>query len=128
MISHDHAYLNEILIFCMGFLDKIKKNIIIESRAIDDDSVLKSEKKIILLEEKIKKNPKNVQFLLELYICYVVVGNVEKKITCLEKVLILSPNDPYPLQQLADIYAVELKDMKKSQFYQTQANKTRKFF
>ena len=48
MIRHDHAYLNEILIFCMGFLDKIKKNIIIESRAVDDDSVLKSEKKIAL--------------------------------------------------------------------------------
>ena len=128
MIRHDHAYLNEILIFCMGFLDKIKKNIVIESRAVDDDSVLKSEKKILLLEEKIKENPKNVQFLLELYICYVIVGNVEKKIACLEKVLILSTNDPYPLQQLADIYAVELKDMKKAQFYQTQANKIRKFF
>jgi hypothetical protein len=41
---------------------------------------------------------------------------------------LLSPNDPYPLQQLADIYAVELKDMEKSQFYQTQVNKIRKFF
>jgi tetratricopeptide (TPR) repeat protein len=112
----------------MGFLDKIKKNIIIESRADADDSVLKSEKKILVLEEKIKENPKNVQLLFELYICYVIVGDLEKKITCLEKVSLLSPNDPYPLQQLADIYAVELKDMEKSQFYQTQANKIRKFF
>jgi tetratricopeptide (TPR) repeat protein len=112
----------------MGFLDKIKKNIIIEPRVEDNDSVLKAEKKILSLDEKIKENPKDPQLLLELYVCYVVVGNLEKKITCLEKVLTLSPNDPYPLQQLADIYAVELKDMGKSQFYQTQANKIRKFF
>ena len=112
----------------MGLLDKIKKNIIIESRVDADDSVLKSEKKILVLEEKIKENPKNVQLLFELYICYVVVGDLEKKISCLEKVSLLSPNDPYPLQQLADIYAVELKDVVKSKFYQTQANKIRKFF
>ena len=112
----------------MGLLDKIKKNIIIEHRVDDNDSVLKAEKKILVLEEKIKENSKNTQLLLELYICYVVVGDLEKKITCLEKVLILSPNDPYPLQQLADIYAVELKDVEKSHFYQTQANKIRKFF
>ncbi len=112
----------------MGFLDKIKKNIIIEHRVEDNGSVIKAEKKILFLEEKIKENPQNAQLLLELYVCYVVVGDLEKKITCLEKVLTLSPNDPYPLQQLADIYAVELKDMEKSQFYQTQANKIRKFF
>ena len=112
----------------MGLLDKIKKSIIIEHRVDDNDSVLKAEKKILVLEEKIKENSKNTQLLLELYICYVVVGDLEKKITCLEKVLTLSPNDPYPLQQLADIYAVELKDVVKSKFYQTQANKIRKFF
>ena len=90
--------------------------------------ILKSEKKILVLEEKIKENPKNVQLLFELYICYVIVGDLEKKITCLEKVSLLSPNDPYPLQQLADIYLNELDNVDQAQIYQNQANNLKNNF
>ena len=112
----------------MGLFNKIKKSIELKQNIPNLKSIEKTEKKILNLKKQSELNPTDSKILIELYACYVEISDLEKKIECLKKLSNLSPNDSYPLQQLADIYAVELKDMEKSQFYQTQVNKIRKFF
>jgi len=46
----------------------------------------------------------------------------------LKKITKLNPNDPYPLQQLADIYSNELNDMVQAKSFQDMANKIKKSF
>ena len=53
---------------------------------------------------------------------------MDKKIECLKKLSDISPNDFYPLQQLADIYLNELDDTEKAQIYQNKANSIKNDF
>ena len=112
----------------MGFLDKIKKSIELKQNIPDDQSIKKTEKKIIDLKKQSELNPTNSKILTELYTCYVAVSDTEKKIVCLKKISQISPNDFYSFQQLADIYLNELGDDKQAQIYQNQANKVKNNF
>ncbi len=83
--------------------------------------------KILNLRKKLNAQPDNVLILFDLYRCYVINSDTVKKIECLEKISELTPDDPYPLQQLADIYANELHDMDKAHNYQNRANRFSRF-
>jgi tetratricopeptide (TPR) repeat protein len=112
----------------MGFLDKIKKNIELKQNIPNYESIKKTENKIIKLKKQFEKNHTNCKILTELYMCYVEISDIEKKIECLKKMSQLSPNDYYSFQQLADIYSNELKNTKQAQIYQNQANKLKTTF
>jgi len=112
----------------MGFLDKIKKSIELKQSIPNDESIKKTENKIIELKKQFEKNPDNCKILTELYICYVEISNTEKKIECLKKLSQLSPTDFYSFQQLADIYLNELGNVKQAQIYQNQANNIKNSF
>jgi hypothetical protein len=55
-------------------------------------------------------------------------SNIQIKIDYLKKMVKVSPNDSYPLQQLADIYSNELEDIKQARNYQDKVNKIKKSF
>jgi|TARA_B110000263_G_scaffold197497_1_gene176182 tetratricopeptide (TPR) repeat protein len=112
----------------MGFLDKIKKSIELKQSIPNNESIKKTENKIIELKKQFEKNPDNCKILTELYICYVEISNTEKKIECLKKLSQLSPTDFYSFQQLADIYLNELGNVKQAQIYQNQANNIKNSF
>ena len=112
----------------MGFLDKIKKSIELKQSIPNNESIKKTENKIIELKKQFEKNPDNCKILTELYICYVEISNTEKKIECLKNISQLSPNDFYSFQQLADIYLNELGNVKQAQIYQNQANNIKNSF
>ena len=112
----------------MGFLDKIKKSIELKQSIPNNESIKKTENKIIELKKQFEKNSDNCKILTELYICYVEISNTEKKIECLKKISQLSPNDFYSFQQLADIYLNELGNVKQAQIYQNQANNIKNSF
>ena len=112
----------------MGFLDKIKKSIELKQSIPKNESIKKTENKIIELKKQFEKNPDNCKILTELYICYVEISNTEKKIECLKKLSQLSPTDFYSFQQLADIYLNELGNVKQAQIYQNQANNIKNSF
>jgi len=112
----------------MGFLDKIKKSIELKQSIPNDESIKKTENKIIELKKQFEKNPDNCKILTELYICYVEISNTKKKIECLKKISQLSPNDFYSFQQLADIYLNEFGNIKQAQIYQNQANNLKNSF
>ena len=112
----------------MGFLDKIKKSIELKQSIPNNESIKKTENKIIELKKQFEKNPDNCKILTELYICYVEISNTEKKIECLKKISQLSPNDFYSFQQLADIYLNEFGNIKQAQIYQNQANNLKNSF
>ena len=110
----------------MGLLDKIRKSVELKQNSPRQESIQKTQEKISQLEKQLSDNPENPPLLLDLYGCYVEVSNTEKKIECLEKLSKLKPNDSYPLQQLADIYHIELDDLEKAKIYQNKANKLNK--
>ena len=112
----------------MGFLDKIKKSIELKQSIPTNESIKKTENKIIELKKQFEKNPDNCKILTELYICYVEISNTEKKIECLKKISQLSPTDYYSFQQLADIYLNELGNVEQAQIYQNQANNIKNSF
>lgn len=112
----------------MGLFDKIKKSIQLKENNPSPESIQKSYKKISQLEKQLEENPDSFKILTDLYRCYVEISNTTKKIECLKKMSEISPNDSYPLQQLADIYSNELEDMKQAKIYQNMANKTNKSF
>ncbi|MFQ5476718.1 MAG: hypothetical protein ACE5DT_06795 [Nitrosopumilus sp.] len=110
----------------MGFLNKIKKSLELKQNFPSQESLQKTHEKIVMLEKKLA-TADNLSLLLDLYGCYVEVSNTEKKIECLEKMSKLKPNDFYPLQQLADIYLIELDDPEQAKIYQNKANKINKY-
>ena len=112
----------------MEFLNKIKKLMELKQNNPDPESIQKMQKKILRLEKQLDENSENIHFLIDLYRCYVEISNTTKKIECLKKISKLSPNDSYPLQQLADIYSNELEDMKQAKIFQNKANKIKKSF
>tara|TARA_B110000438_G_scaffold16793_1_gene15719 strand:- start:265 stop:603 length:339 start_codon:yes stop_codon:yes gene_type:complete len=106
----------------MDFFNKIKKSIQLKQNIPNLESIEKTEKKILQLKKQSKLNPNNSKILIELYTCYVEISDLENKIHCLKKLCDISPNDFYPLQQLADIYLNELNDKNEAQIYQNKAN------
>ena len=111
----------------MGFLDKIKKSIELKQNFPTQESLKKTHEKILKLEKTLEITPDDSSLLLDLYGCYVEVSDTKKKIECLEKMSQLKPNDFYPLQQLADIYLIELDDVEQAKIYQNRANKISKY-
>jgi len=111
----------------MGFLDKLKKSMELKQNFPSQESLQKTREKIVRLEKNLDNTPDNSSLLLDLYGCYVEVSDTKKKIECLEKMSKLKPNDFYPLQQLADIYLIELDDMEQAKIYQNKANKISKY-
>ena len=112
----------------MGILDKIKKSIQLKQNNPTHETILKTHKKIAQLEKQLKVNPDNYHILIELYKCHVETSNTSQKIDYLKKMSKISPNDSYPLQQLADIYSNELVDVKLAKNYQDKVNKINKSF
>ena len=112
----------------MGLFGKIKKLIQLKQNNPTHESTQKTHKKISQLEKQLEGNPDNYQILTDLYICNVETSNTTKKIDYLKKMSELSPNDSYPLQQLADIYLNELGDTKQAKNYQEKVNKISKSF
>jgi len=106
----------------MGLFNKIKKSIELKQNTSNPESIQKTEKKISTLKKHFELNPTDSKILIELYTCYVEIGDIENKIQCLKKLSDISPNDFYPLQQLADIYLNELNDENEAQLYQNKAN------
>ena len=106
----------------MGFLNKIKKTFELKQNFPNPESLQHAEKKILVLKKQLELNPTNSKILIELYTCYVEISDLENKIHCLKKLSDISPNDFYPLQQLADIYLNELDDKNEAQIYQNRAN------
>ena len=106
----------------MGFLNKIKKSLELKQNIPSSKSLQHAEKKILVLKKQLELNPTNSKILIELYTCYVEISDLDNKIHCLKKLSDISPNDFYPLQQLADIYLNELDDKNKAQIYQNRAN------
>jgi len=112
----------------MGFFEKLKKGIELKQNSPSESLIQKTHEKISYLEKQLKITPENSNLYLELYGCYVELSDSPKKIECLKKITKLNPNDPYPLQQLADIYSNELNDMEKAKSFQDMANKIKKSF
>lgn len=112
----------------MRIFDKIKKSIQLKQNNPTNESIHKTYKKISRLEKQLEKNPDNYKILTNLYRCNVETSNTTKKIDYLKKMTKISPNDSYPLQQLADIYSNELVDVKLAKDYQDKANKINKSF
>ena len=112
----------------MGFLNKIKKTLELKQNISSSKSLKHAEKKILVLKKQFKLNPNNPKILIELYSYYVEISDLDKKIECLKKLSIISPNDFYPLQQLADIYLNELDDEGEAKIYQNKANSIKNDF
>jgi tetratricopeptide (TPR) repeat protein len=112
----------------MGLFDKLKKSIQLKENNPTHESIQKTHKKILQLEKQLKENPNNYQILTDLYRCHVETSNTQIKIDYLKKMVKVSPNDSYPLQQLADIYSNELEDIKQARNYQDKVNKIKKSF
>ena len=106
----------------MGFLNKIKKTLELKQNIPSSKSLQHAEKKILTLKKQFELNPHNPKILIELYSYYVEISDLDNKIECLKKLSDISPNDFYPLQQLADIYLNELDDKNEAQIYQNRAN------
>jgi len=106
----------------MGLFNKIKKSIELKQNIPNLESIKKTKKKILNLKKQFVLNPTDSKILMELYTCYVEISDLENKIQCLKKLCDISPNDFYPLQQLADIYLNELNDETEAKIYQNMAN------
>ena len=106
----------------MGFFNKIKKSIELKQNIPNPQYIEKTKKKILNLKKQFELNSTDSKILIELYTCYVEVSDLENKIQCLKKLCDISPNDFYPLQQLADIYLNELDDKTEAKIYQNKAN------
>ena len=112
----------------MDIFDKIKKSIQLKQNNPTHKTIQKTHKRIAQLEKQLEGNPDNCHILTELYKCHVETSNTTKKIDYLKKMSKISPNDSYPLQQLADIYSNELVDIKLAKNYQDKVNKINKSF
>lgn len=112
----------------MGLLNKIKKSFELKQNVPSVTSLKHTEKKISELKKQFELNPKNPKILIQLYSCYVEISDLEKKIECLKILSDVTPNDFYPLQQLADIYLNELDDENEAQIYQNKANSIKNEF
>jgi tetratricopeptide (TPR) repeat protein len=112
----------------MKLFDKIKKSIQLKQNNHTHESIQKIHKKISQLEKQLEGNPDNYQILTDLYRYHVETSNTTKKIDYLKKMSKISPNDSYPLQQLADIYSNELVDVKLARNYQDKVNEMSKSF
>ena len=112
----------------MELFDRIKKSIQIKQNNPTQEPIQKIHKKILQLEKQLEENPDNYQILTDLYKCHVETSNTTKKIDYLKKMSKISPNDSYPLQQLADIYSNELVDVKLARNYQDKVNEMNKSF
>ena len=106
----------------MGLFNKIKKSIELKQNIPDLESIEKTKKKILNLKKQFELNPLDSKILINLYTCYVEISDLENKIQCLKKLCDISPNDFYPLQQLADIYLNELNNETEAKIYQNKAN------
>ena len=106
----------------MGLFNKIKKMREVKQNIPNPQSIEKTKKKILNLKKQFELNSTDSKILIELYTCYVEVSDLENKIQCLKKLCDISPNDFYPLQQLADIYLNELDDDSDAKIYQNKAN------
>tara|TARA_B110000438_G_scaffold4810_1_gene4807 strand:- start:99 stop:437 length:339 start_codon:yes stop_codon:yes gene_type:complete len=106
----------------MGLFNKIKKSIELKQNIPDLESIEKTKKKILNLKKQFELNPLDSKILINLYTCYVEISDLENKIQCLKKLCDISPNDFYPLQQLADIYLNELNNESEAKIYQNKAN------
>ena len=122
-----YKYLNNV-IEIMELFDRIKKSIQIKQNNPTQEPIQKIHKKILQLEKQLEENPDNYQILTDLYKCHVETSNTTKKIDYLKKMSKISPNDSYPLQQLADIYSNELVDVKLARNYQDKVNEMSKSF
>jgi len=112
----------------MGIFDKIRKSLQLKQNNPTHETIQKIRKKILQLEKQLEETPENYHILTELYKCHVETSNTTKKIDYLKKMSKISSNDPYPLQQLADIYSNELGDVKQARNYQDKVNKIKKSF
>jgi len=112
----------------MGFLNKIKKTLELKQNIPSSKSLQHAEKKILTLKKQFELNPHNPKILIELYSYYVEISDLDNKIECLKKLSDISPNDFYPLQQLADIYLNELDDEDEAKIYQNKANSIKNDF
>ena len=106
----------------MRFLNKIKKTLELKQNIPSSKSLQLAEKKILTLKKQFELNPHNPKILIELYSYYVEISDLDNKIECLKKLSDISPNDFYPLQQLADIYLNELNDETEAKIYQNKVN------
>lgn len=106
----------------MGVFDNFKKKMELKQIKNDPKIIQNALEKIPKLEKTLEKNP-SFHLLFELYGCYIDTSNTTKKIGCLEKMIKLNPNDAYPLEQLAHVFDVELKNTVKAKYYQEKANK-----
>lgn len=107
----------------MGFFDNFKKKMELKQVKNDPKIVQRSLEKISKLEKTLENNPADFNLLFELYQYCIDVSDIPKKIECLEKMIKLNPNDAYPLEQLAYVFDVELKNPIKAKYYQKKANK-----
>ena len=112
----------------MGLMNKIKKSLELKQNTPNSKSLKLTQEKILELKKQFELNPKNPKILIQLYSCYVEISDLEKKIECLKTLSDISPNDFYPLQQLADIYLNELDDENEAQIYQNKANSIKNDF
>jgi len=112
----------------MGLMNKIKKSFELKQNTPSPKSLKLTQKKILKLKKQFELNTNDPKILIELYSCYVEISDLDRKIECLKKLSDISPNDFYPLQQLADIYLNELDNAKKAQIYQNKANSIKNNF
>jgi tetratricopeptide (TPR) repeat protein len=112
----------------MGLMNKIKKSLELKQNTPSSKSLKLTQKKILKLKKQFELNTNNPKILIELYSCYVEISDLDKKIECLKKLSDISPNDFYPLQQLADIYLNELDDEDEAKIYQNKANSIKNDF
>ena len=109
-------------------MNKIKKSLELKQNTPSSKSVKLTQKKILKLKKQFELNINDHKILIELYSCYVEISDLDKKIECLKKLSDISPNDFYPLQQLADIYLNELDNKDEAQIYQNKANSIKNDF
>ena len=112
----------------MGLMNKIKKSLELKQNTPSSKSLKLTQKKILKLKKQFELNTNDPKILIELYSCYVEISDLDKKIECLKKLSDISPNDFYPLQQLADIYLNELDNVEKALMYQNKANSIKNDF
>ena len=112
----------------MGLMNKIKKSLELKQNTPSSKSLKLTQKKILKLKKQFELNTNDPKILIELYSCYVEISDLDKKIECLKKLSDISPNDFYPLQQLADIYLNELDDEDEAKIYQNKANSIKNDF
>ena len=113
----------------MGFLNKIKKTLELKQNIPSSKSLQHAEKKILTLKKQFELNPHNPKILIEIvWFTMLEISDLDNKIECLKKLSDISPNDFYPLQQLADIYLNELDDEGEAKIYQNKANSIKNDF